>query len=306
MFKVFRSSLFLFWVLLISGMVFLSLFSYGQMKINGIEVIPSVIKEQVQIVLSIILIFIWILVSMIIAEKNANKKVKKITDILFNECNPERAIIVINKTISAKNPGQYRDYFLLLLSIAHLYIGNISKARETLDKIYNPDQIDSAGNSKMYIHKSLVTDKTPLNTDSFPNTKVGSDNRVFYYSIRIDYFLQTDDLGSATKALNLMKNALNNKFIKANNDPYYFFYIENQYKINIANGDFDGAEMFFSILFDKKSSNIGKVLTKFQLGKIYLHYNKLDDAIAAFRYVIENGKNIIQVKEATQYLQQLP
>ena len=115
------------------------------------------------------------------------------------------------------------------------------------------------------------------------------------------------DLASAENALNDMRASLDNpklkpKLKKALRTIYYTTYTEKLFLLNMAKGDYGGAEQIFTVQYYREDTMYAKVKAVFTLGRIYLHEGRTKDAESAFQYVIEHGNKLSLVQEAKQRL----
>jgi len=70
-------------------------------------------------------------------------------------------------------------------------------------------------------------------------------------------------------------------------------------------GIYEGAEQFFKNAFEISGTPFEKVDNKFFLGRIYLYFNRTEEARAAFEYVIENGGKLASAASARQLINQV-
>lgn len=75
--------------------------------------------------------------------------------------------------------------------------------------------------------------------------------------------------------------------------------------LNMKKGVYNGAEEYYTGQFVRLINMLGKVSYKFELGKIYWHYQRFDEAKAAFDFVGKHGNKLYKVQEAKGYLNQL-
>ena len=219
----------------------------------------------------IIIVFASAFISTVYAAKLNNKIVKIYTE----ECDP---YTYINKyeNILKRGLGNARTFVLINLSSGYLTIENSEKAKQILDGI-----------------------------KSFPNNKRGIESQVVFYNNLCSYYLQINDIPNAEKMLeNMLCFLQNEKFPKQRYDRTYNHYTDKQYSINIAKGIFNGAEEVFSIQFNREKTKLGKIFAKYQLGKIYIHFERFEEAKEAFEYVINNGNKTYYVGKSIDFLNQ--
>jgi hypothetical protein len=73
-------------------------------------------------------------------------------------------------------------------------------------------------------------------------------------------------------------------------------------RYTMAQGDFDGAEAVFREAIDKAESNYARVSTTLELGRVYAHFGRTDEARQAFEYVISHGNKLYAVAQAREEL----
>jgi len=222
--------------------------------------------------------FVWLVlvfVSAIIAERYANKLNNEILDMLSQKCDPH-GFIEKYVEILCRRIGNSRTYVLLNLSSGYLSSGDMLKAKRILDSVEN-----------------------------FTNSRAGTLNKTCYYNNLCFYYLNIDDIANAEIMLNNMLEVLKNeKFPKQQYDGLYNLYVNKQFAINMAKGNYSGAEEWFFISFNREKSLLDKVIAQYQLGRIYLHFERFEEAEKAFNYVIDNGNTTHYVAKSHEFLNQ--
>ena len=275
MIRLFRSAKLLYVGLIILGCVPITLF-FGLVNHNGKQVLP-LFGLKANAVLWYILLFGWIFVSAFLAEIYARIKYKKIADILTEECDPTRFILIIEKILKKRNLGKCKNGILINFSTAYLNLEHKDAVKQILDNI-----------------------------GYFANNRLGAINRVAYYNNLFCYYVSIKDLTNAEVVLNYMQESLEDKKLsETDRRRFYILYTEKTFSFQIAKGNFDGAEQIFRIMFEREKSMFAKVTAKFILGQIYLHYGRTEEAKSAFEYVIQHGNKLYNVQKAKQYLQEL-
>ena len=69
-------------------------------------------------------------------------------------------------------------------------------------------------------------------------------------------------------------------------------YFSKSVLIKMAQGNYKGAEKFFSGMYEKARNNLERAYAKFRLGEVYLHNGDARRAREAFGYVAENGNKL--------------
>ena len=225
--------------------------------------------------LNLLVLIAWLLFDSAIATIFATKINNKIVEILTQKCDPYEFIVRYEKIL--KRPiGNMRTWVLLNLSTGYLAIEDLQKT--------------------MRIFESNL---------EFKNNRTGIFNKCIYYNNACAYCLQGYDITNAEIMLEHMLEFLKHeKFPKQQYDHYYNRYTEKQYQINILKGNYNGAEEVFTIQFNREKDRLGKVTAKYNLGRVYLHLNKLEAAVAAFEYVASNGNKTYYVGKSLELLNQ--
>ena len=68
-------------------------------------------------------------------------------------------------------------------------------------------------------------------------------------------------------------------------------------------GNFDSAEEVFKVAYELAKNKRMKVYAKYNLGGIYLHYGRTDEAKEALEYVINNGNKLAVAGKAREMLE---
>lgn len=221
---------------------------------------------------------VWARLSSAAISRLAVRRHQKITNHLFVECDPPKLIEIMEKKFGVKKGRPSRTDLLLELSTAYLNSEHKEVAKQLLDGIYY-----------------------------FPDNLTGVAERAVYYNNLCLYFLDMGDLASAENALNDMRASLDNPKLKpklknALRTIYYTTYTEKLFLLNMAKGDYGGAEQIFTVQYYREDTMYAKVKAVFTLGRIYLHEGRTKDAESAFQYVIEHGNKLSLVQEAKQRL----
>ena len=270
--------LFIRTTILYFGMIALGIFLFQpfgiMVQINGGMLSPLSI-QALPFALILLIVIAWLLFAAAIATLFAVKINNKIVEIYTQKCDPYEYIVRYEKVL--KRPlGNMRTFVLLNLSSGYLAIGDLQKTMQ----IFNSNL-------------------------EFKKNRAGILNKVFYFNNSCVYCLQGCDIANAEIMLEHMLEGLNHeKFPKQQYDYYYNRYIEKQYVLNMLKGNYTGAEEVFSIQFNREKTKLGKVTAKYHLGRVYLHLNKLDAAVAAFEYVVSNGNKTYYVGKSLEFLNQ--
>ena len=275
MIKMFRSTTLLYFGLIVLGVILLILYSLT-IEIMGEKTYPFGITPLHPVPVFLILI-LWIFISAFIATRYAVELSDRIGRLYTEECDPYTYIEKYESILKRRiGNGNMRNYVLINLSSGYLSIENSQKAKQILDNVGN-----------------------------FQNNKAGIQSKVVFYNNLCSYFLQVNDIANAEIMLENMRVALQDeKFPKQRYDWMYNYYTDKQYCINIEKGNYIGAEEVFLIQFNREKNMLGKVVAKYQLGKIYLHFNKIEEAIESFDYVVNHGNKTYYVGKSTDFIEQ--
>ena len=127
-----------------------------------------------------------------------------------------------------------------------------------------------------------------------------------YHNNLFALYHNTGDLDAAAQALGQMENVLQNRrMLGAVRKLYQEMLAPQRQMLNMAGGNYDGAEEIFMETFYKSEHRLHKVVAKLALGEIYLHLGKLAQAEQAFEYVVEHGGTSIYRAKATEQLEKL-
>ena len=277
MYKCFKKSRILWWVVLILELIFIALF-FVDLEVAGRKVLPPF---GVDITLHWILM-LWVLspiVAGIISEIYARKLMRAVDSILYEECDPCKFVAEYERFLP-KTPENIIPFMYLMICNGCLLAGDIESAKKYIDQI-----------------------------KGFPKNKAKNAlYRLVHYSNMVGYSSSFEDWVATDNWLEKMKEILDDSAngIKPNlRDGFRLTYISQLYAVNISKGEFEGAEEVFLADINTSKSKISKVLSQHRLGKVYLHFNRLDEAKAAFEYVITNGNTTGCVTEAKELLEHI-
>ena len=265
------------------------LFSFGfllllpfstTIKIAGETVYPFGIKP-LNSTLSSLIYILWIFISMYIYSLCFKGLFIKTYKVCVEECDPFPYIemceaVLGNRLIYAGRNNASRNNAMLGLCFGYLTAGNSKAAGQVIEGIRY-----------------------------FPSGKAGLYNKALFFYFSFIHYLQIFDMVNVEIMLKSMMAVLQDKkFPKHRYDEMYHRYIEMQISVNIANGDYTEAEEVFLVAFNNAKNRLGKVACQYQLGEIYFHYERLNDAKKAFEYVISNGNKTFYVVEAVEKIDQ--
>ncbi len=186
--------------------------------------------------------------------------------------------ILKKRSINKKKNRNVKIEALFYLFYGYLIQNNLSKAKEVLQ------QLEENYASKYFTKKADL----------------------LYTINKCEYYIATKQFDTAHILLNEIKTILDSKSYKIYKKSYYESYFSLKYRLNIAEkNDYYGADLFYSQLFYKSSSMIGKVSSSTRLGQVYLHNGEIEKAKKAFLFASENGNNTYYAKTAKEALEQI-
>ncbi|MCL2195025.1 MAG: hypothetical protein FWB76_03650 [Oscillospiraceae bacterium] len=262
----------------------INLFRRTTILFNGLILFASLVSVTLGVTIEVVrpwlAVLIWIvlfLVSATIAGRYAEKLNKEIDDIYAQKCDPHAYIEKLKEILETRRiVEKERTYVLLNICAGHLANGDTYNAKLVLDRHFE----FSKGNAGL-LYKAT------------------------YYNHLCACHLRMDDIANAETALNHMLEVVKDeKFPKQHYDGDYNSCAEKQFLINIAKGNYSGAEEWFLIKFNREKSLLGKVAAQYRLGQIYLHFERFEEAEKAFNYVIEHGNTTYYVAKSRELLHQ--
>ena len=266
MFKMFKRSYALYWVLAISGAIAIYYAMWQKYP------------ESMLVLLAIPLISVWVFVSAVIAQCYFVKLHEKITDILTKECNPGNYIAFYEKILKRKSLGKFKSYVVLNLCTGYAISGDVEKEKCLLDSIrFFPDTRRGVADKVCYF------------------------NNLAAYYININ---NIEEAENALENMKLTLHEP--KLYKSIYESFYSLYTSKTFALNLVKGNCAGVEEFFNIAFDKEKNKLGKVAAKYRLGILYTHLGETKKAAIAFEYVLQNGNKTYYVQKANEYLGRNP
>lgn len=276
MIKLFKSTTALYVTSIISGIFLLASLTGIGVYDNG-EKVRTISESYIPDQMFPLLLVLWFLICFFVSYIDAARKMNKILNIMFMDCNLTEYLRVYKKFFEKKLLTRLGQYHALNLSTGYLSIGDNENAWEMLSKI-----------------------------TYFANNLSGAINKVCYYSNLFVYYSSVNDVQNAAKCLEEMKAALDNKKLpKARRSEYYILYKINQFSLNMANGNYDGCEKIFNAVFERDKLTLHKVFAKYTLGKVYMHDNRMEEAKEAFGYAASNGGDSIYAVKSKEFLSQI-
>ena len=273
---LFKKSKALFWAILIVGMLIATAFCID-ITVEGRQILPPFGIAPLGFTWAIVSFVILYVLSSVVAGRYERKLLRRIDALLVDECDPYSCIAEYEK-ILPRSTSNMRTYVLLELCGGYLSAGNAETAKK---------------------HLETVT--------SFPKNKArNASYRFVHHSNMLSFHILTGDLDSAADHLEQMKEILDdggNGLGEMTRGQLNSHYNSQLYILNVANGVFEGAEEVFLKNLNEGTSRLSTVASRCRLGKVYLHYNRLDEAREAFEYVIENGNKTHHVTEAKELLE---
>ncbi len=199
---------------------------------------------------------------------------------LINNCNPAAFIAhaqIVYPSLS-KRDQLLRTTYQINLYAAHENLGEYEKAEEYLMQVQTDFPKNATGIliaftyrvnlSNLYMHKSQF-------------------GQAEQEILAAEAFLDSNKINPAVKASMLLSCQAH------------------RYELNMRQGSFEGAELFFTNLFRTEKKLIAKVNAQWNLAKIYRNSGNVEHAAAACRYVISNGGHTRYVRQAADLLFEL-
>lgn len=214
-------------------------------------------------------------IALLISRYYDRRQTKKIYDVLVQECNTKDYILYYEIVLKKRSKSRTRNGILVNLCTGYLIDGNVEESKRILNIVRG-----------------------------FPSTKSGAAWAVCHINNLVAYYLMVNDLERANNALDSMKEALvSPKLDKKYYESYNSAFTNKSFILNIARGNYSGAEEHLNMSFEKEKTLIGKVKAKYYLGELYIHLNDSDKATSAFAYVIQNGNQTYYTQKAREYLE---
>jgi len=222
---------------------------------------------------SFVIFAIWIFAVVIILSIIIKKKLEKINQLSY-DCKVNEYMNAYRKLTPFGK--RERAFVTLSLSTGYVYLGDMDNLKWTLDDV---------------------------NIEFLKRMRKGIGSVVCYYNNYVLYYLSVGDIANAEACLERMKEAYDSPTVNhLNKATYDEAYITKRIFINMAKGDFDGAEMHFKLSLETAKQTIAKVAATYFLGEVYTHYGRLDEAREAFAYCAEHGGDTIYAKKAKEKL----
>ncbi len=218
-------------------------------------------------ILLCLLAFASFLIVGVLFEVLATRKYNKLVNTYTASCDVEAFIRTCEalSPVSRMKAKRTRNLFLLNLADAYLTHGEPDRAEAVLASV----MLDAA-NTK------------PWNQALF----------VLYYDAFTRMALMRSQFDAAYDALTKEKAFLDSEGFGAHKASYYDYYSKRKYQLAIAtDGATDGAEQYFTELYDRGGVTLTRVSAKYDLGCVYTLQGRTDDARAAYTYAAEHGGN---------------
>ena len=246
--------------------------------ISAFSGIIPILFIPVSLVPTIMLVVAWVALNVAAFAFIAWRKFMKINK-LHDDCDVENFLALTQELEKRDVDKTSRTTVLLNLSTGYLMIGDNVTAGHLLYDI---------------------------GSKRFPKTQNGARQEFVYHNNGFAYCKNANDIPGAAQALERMGSILQNrKLPKSVRGTCHDFYLKQQCILNIANGNYDGAEELFIAACENDARLIDKVAAKYTLGKIYLHQGRQAEAALAFEYVIEHGGSTIFRMRAVERLEAL-
>jgi len=220
---------------------------------------------------------IWIFTVAMVLEIFAQIKMRKIINIMMDDCNLEEYIRICDDLLFDQTNKKLVTLLMLNLSTGYLNAGNRERAKKTLNSIVG-----------------------------FGNGIAGAIYLAIYYNNLVAYYFMIKDIENVVDSMEEFRIALDNKKLsRVYKNKLLYSYSDSKVLLNMANNIYDGAEQVFNDALLRAKHMLSKVSAKYTLGIIYLHYNRLSEATEAFEFAIKNGGTSCYVSKAKEHLEEM-
>jgi tetratricopeptide (TPR) repeat protein len=137
----------------------------------------------------------------------------------------------------------------------------------------------------------------------FKDHRIGRLMRVVYHHNNVEVLIALGQLGQADMALAWLNDALGKLKGSAKQTARYQLIARmDAAQLRMTQGNFDGAEAVFREAIDKAENNYARVSSVLELGRVYAHFGRADEARQAFEYVLSHGNKLHAVAQAREAL----
>lgn len=211
----------------------------------------------------LIVIPVIVIIILVLLIFRGDKKYSKVFNQLHYHCLPEAFItevrILLQTELEKETPKDI-DLLHLYLSIGFYAAGKFEKAMETLEKIEVSRHHNDSGFLADYFHCRFLVS------------------------------LETGRQDTAWDSLVNMREAVTG--VKKQRELYRKMYDEDIHMLNVARGDYEGAEEVFKDMFERGQTNYDRSFASYRLGGVYKHLGKDTDAKDAYEYVLAWGNKL--------------
>lgn len=204
----------------------------------------------------------------------AQKRLKRITSIMTEECDPYKFIEQILPLAQQKNRQYAKTLLLTNLAAGYINAGDMIQAKTVLSDI----------------------------------AKIGTNNpilRANVCNLWTVVFLNENNISNIPPALaDLLKYS---NQIKQKNLKYTVLRCYNSLTAlyNLLSGKTDGAEQVFKLQLENSTHLLDKNISHYNLAMLYIKQNRIDEAKQALQFVITNGNKLYIATKAKEKLTQL-
>ena len=208
------------------------------------------------------------------------RRFAKVNELLFDQCDPE-AYIEHTRQLLAKAEKRGQTVNMQALRI-NLNAGLQASGRYQEALAVIPD------------------------ASQFKDNRVGRMLRVAFHHNNFEALLALGNLGQAEMALAWLKDTLSTlKGGGKQADHFRLLARMDETLFAMARGRYESAETVFRESIDKAQNNYPRVSSMLELGRVYAHFGRTDEARAAFEYVISRGNKLYAVAQAREALSAL-
>ncbi len=246
--------------------------------ITGILGLFSLIVLIDNIFIAVPTAFLWVFICAVVFQIIANTKYKKIVD-LNNNCKIAEYLDRNSVLLSKATDKAVRDVLIVNMVVGCINIGDFERA-DRLIKSLEPN---------------------------FKNTANGNYSAAVYYSHLCQYYISVHEFEKARSTLDTLKIYINDrKLTQLHKNDLEKRFTANSFSLDIAKGEFSGAEKYYIHRKGIENILISKVTSSYHLAKIYLNTDRAHLALPELEYIIQNGGDTYYKKWAKEEIKKNP
>ncbi len=212
---------------------------------------------------------IWMILTTRLAASLARRNLRKIIDILENECDPEKYTAILQRMAAIPNKDIFKNYITLKTCTGLVHMGRYDEAEKMLASLENA-----------------------------PAQSMGAANRYEYIRNRSAILLRQGEYGKVEEEISQLAD-LHDVSRDARYKRNASYQIELYNAVMLANqGKYRDAEEALKELYDTAANELQRVTAQYRLGEAYLKAGKKEKAREAFQYAAEHGNKLHMAEEA--------